>query len=342
MKPKTMILMVVAVTCGLGASYMTSRLLAERETPEVKKVGYLVAKKELKQGDHLKNPEEWFEMKHVPEGEEPKGAIVSFEQLKDRNVIRSRSVGDFIAMEHLFDSKNGWGPQGTMPEGYRGYGIRVNSESIAGGWASLPNSRVDIVSAVRRTSDKDTYAQILLHDVLVLAADGFTGTPENGKAIMAATVTVAVKPQDALKLALAEQYGPLRLIIRKFNDNSRPDVDKITFENVQNNTVPTDEISEAPTTPAPPTPPTPVAVEPKQEPQPTKVATPVEPVVVAQVNYTKHRVTIIRGDQITYQDYLLDEEGNVVEPGAANNAAPRVPMPQPVPQPVPPQKNDEP
>ena len=30
MKPKTLILMVVAVTCGLGASYMTSRLLAER------------------------------------------------------------------------------------------------------------------------------------------------------------------------------------------------------------------------------------------------------------------------------------------------------------------------
>ncbi len=30
MKPKTMILMVVAVVCGLGASYMTSRLLADR------------------------------------------------------------------------------------------------------------------------------------------------------------------------------------------------------------------------------------------------------------------------------------------------------------------------
>jgi len=28
MKPKTMILMAVAVVCGLGASFMTSRLLA--------------------------------------------------------------------------------------------------------------------------------------------------------------------------------------------------------------------------------------------------------------------------------------------------------------------------
>ena len=48
MKPKTMILMVVAIVCGLGASYMTSRLLAERgEAPaaEQKKVTVLVAKK---------------------------------------------------------------------------------------------------------------------------------------------------------------------------------------------------------------------------------------------------------------------------------------------------------
>ena len=33
MKPKTLILMVVAVTCGLGASYMTSRLLAKTKSP---------------------------------------------------------------------------------------------------------------------------------------------------------------------------------------------------------------------------------------------------------------------------------------------------------------------
>ena len=44
MKPKTLILMVVAVSCGLGASYMTSRLLADREQ-DVEKVAVLIAKK---------------------------------------------------------------------------------------------------------------------------------------------------------------------------------------------------------------------------------------------------------------------------------------------------------
>ena len=33
MKPRTMILLVVAIVCGLAASYMTNRLLADKGTP---------------------------------------------------------------------------------------------------------------------------------------------------------------------------------------------------------------------------------------------------------------------------------------------------------------------
>ena len=60
MKPKTLILMVVAVVCGLGASYMTSRLLAERDDkpadqPAMTKVKVLVAKKDLAMHTALKH-----------------------------------------------------------------------------------------------------------------------------------------------------------------------------------------------------------------------------------------------------------------------------------------------
>ena len=51
MKPKTIILMVVAIVCGLAASYMTSRLLADRSKPEVEeKITVLVASKSLPLG----------------------------------------------------------------------------------------------------------------------------------------------------------------------------------------------------------------------------------------------------------------------------------------------------
>ena len=78
MKPKTMILMVLAITCGLGASYMTSRLLAERTTPEEEKVEILVATKNLSVGQRLTKPEELFEKKQVTKDLEPPDAIKDF------------------------------------------------------------------------------------------------------------------------------------------------------------------------------------------------------------------------------------------------------------------------
>ena len=61
MKSKTMILMVIAIVCGLGASYMTSRLLAERN----EKVIVLVPKQKLSQWTHIKEPETMFEEREI-------------------------------------------------------------------------------------------------------------------------------------------------------------------------------------------------------------------------------------------------------------------------------------
>src|SRR2546430_3518288 len=82
MKPKTLILMVVAVTCGLGASYMTSRLLAERQPEETEKVPILVLKKNLDMGTTIKKVDDFFEVKQFTKGEEPKNAITKPEELQ--------------------------------------------------------------------------------------------------------------------------------------------------------------------------------------------------------------------------------------------------------------------
>ena len=80
MKPKTMVLMVVAVSCGLGASYMTSRLLAERgnSTDENEKVSALVARKNLDMGMLIKNPAGANEVvRTLVDGGAPRIAVVA-------------------------------------------------------------------------------------------------------------------------------------------------------------------------------------------------------------------------------------------------------------------------
>lgn len=316
MKPKTLILMVVAVTCGLGASYMTSRLLAERGTQEVEqeKVTILVAKKNLDMGVVIKMPEDVFQEKKVPKGEEPKGAIVALDQIKGKMLKRSLRADDFISPEDLFSEKDS-GLQYVLPPGYRAVGLRVNAEAVAGGFASLPHSRVDIISTVRRGDDRQSYSEVLLEDVLVLAADQQNLRDENNRALLASVVTVALKPDDMVKVNMAKDLGPLSLALRKFDDKKSEKLAKITVEELHNRGQKKEEVVEV--TPQAPPPPPVVVEQSKEEPA-----------------YKKHRIRFIHGDKVTYSTpYLLDDNGEPivqeveVSDPLAEPKAPVVPQP---------------
>ncbi len=237
MKPKTLVLMVVAVTCGLGASYMTSRLLADRHTDDAEKVAVLVAKRTVNNGETIKVPPDLFEEKLYVKGEEPRDAIAKLEDLKGRVLKKALRQGDFIRADDLLDSRD---PQSAfsynLPQGYRAIGQRVNIESIAGGFASLPLSRVDVILTVRRGDDKSSFAQIILQNVLVLAADAKTARDEGGNAMPATTVTFALSPKDAMTLTLSREVGTLSLMLRKFNDNEKSTTEKLTMADVKNGT----------------------------------------------------------------------------------------------------------
>src|SRR4051794_38226322 len=101
MKPKTMILMAVAITCGLGASYMTSRLLAERPPETEDKVKVLVLKRNMNQGIVLRNIEDMFEEKDFVSGQQPREAIVDQSQLRGKVLKRSLRAGDFISQADI-------------------------------------------------------------------------------------------------------------------------------------------------------------------------------------------------------------------------------------------------
>src|SRR5687768_3495367 len=134
MKPKTLILMVVAVVCGLAASYMTSRVIAERNNKapaQEEKVKVLVAKQRISMGTLLKDPAKFFHEKQFTKGEEPKKAIKSFDQLKDRRLSRPISEDGHVTPDDLMDPKHA-GLEGSLPSGMRAIALKVNAESIAG------------------------------------------------------------------------------------------------------------------------------------------------------------------------------------------------------------------
>lgn len=105
MKSKTVILMVVAVACGLAASYMTIKAIAERgNQTEVEKVSVLVARKNLSLGILIHEPEKLFEEKQFIAGMEPKKAIRYLDELKDRRLNKPLSAEQFVTADDLDDA----------------------------------------------------------------------------------------------------------------------------------------------------------------------------------------------------------------------------------------------
>src|SRR6266852_7351806 len=154
MKPKTMALMAVAVICGLGASYMTSRLLAERttDTPqEVEKVKILVARKNVPQGTYIKEPTDWFVEKEFTKGEEPKKAVQNFDELKDKVLSKPLSAEQWVTADDLLRKEDAPITH-AIPKGMRALTIRVSVDTVVGGFVQ-PNSRVDVINTVG--GDKD-------------------------------------------------------------------------------------------------------------------------------------------------------------------------------------------
>jgi len=231
MKPKTLILMGLAVTCGLGASYMTSQLLAERGPAEENKVAVLVTKRNISIGEPIRKPEEMFEKKEFTAGQEPKDALPAgekeLEALKGKLMKVSLRKGDHVTPN---DVSGEGGLQ--IPEGHLAMGFPVTNVSAASGFASLPLSRVDVILTIKRSDDKTSRSKFLLRNVLVLAADTQVDR-QTGLAAPASVVTFALKPSEVLTMQMAQQLGPLTLALRKPNDKKNDqDADDVTAESI--------------------------------------------------------------------------------------------------------------
>jgi pilus assembly protein CpaB len=217
MKSKTLILMFVAIVCGLGASFMTSRFLAERNNKESEpeRVTVLVAKQKIPLGTTIKEPEKWFVAKMFNKDQAPTKAIQSFEQLKDRAFNKPINAEHWVTEEDMI-GKDGGLPD-VMQKGTRAWSLKVTMDTQVAGFV-MPQTRVDIIYVSKRNND-EYVAKTILQNILVLAVDTTPVKPDDKPALVASTVTVQVTPKQAEVLTLAASGGDLRLSLRPAGDD---------------------------------------------------------------------------------------------------------------------------
>lgn len=210
MKQKNLVMLGVAVGCGLVAAIAVAKLSAgSSRAPDTIKV--LVAKKDLPVQTKLDSKEldnllTWADM---PRNLVPADAVSSLDDVKDKELNRTLKTGNPVAYSDL-----GLIAGIALPDGHKQITFRSSQVDAVAGFVR-PGSKVDVMY-VERTAAGKARAAIILKDMLVLAVNMVDRLKDgSGPAIpQVESVSLAVTDKQATILALAEDKGKLKLVLR--------------------------------------------------------------------------------------------------------------------------------
>jgi Flp pilus assembly protein CpaB len=225
MKQKNLVLMVVAVGCGLVAAVLTSQMSAK---PQIEKVNVLVAAKDLTVGTQFTKEElkTAVKMKEVPKDAINPATVLSEEELVDRRLTRP------VRAEEMFNKGDVTkGQVVSIPPGMNMMSLPMSVPQAAAGFVG-PGSRVDVLASFRLQNK--IIALPVLVNMLVLAVDANTTLPDKNQAFQnLSTVSFAVDRKQALLIKLAQTRGcDLSLLLRNPEDkvnelDKNYDIDKV-------------------------------------------------------------------------------------------------------------------
>ncbi len=218
MNGKSLGMLLLAVVCGLGAMFGTTKLISrgpakvEEEMQDV-----VVAVRDLKIEEGVKP--EIVKIIRMAKSTVPAGAFSTSKDVEDRWVAIGMLEGEPVIEKKLAAKGSLPGLVSRIPAGMRAFAIEVNEQTGVSGFV-LPDHRVDIVQMEPGQNGR-TEAETVLQDVLVLASGVLLTRPDE-KSIQARTVTLAVTPDQVDVLVAAKARGALTLSLRGINDHEKP------------------------------------------------------------------------------------------------------------------------
>ena len=209
MKQKNLILVAVAVGCGLVAAFLTSQMNAK---PAVEQVAVPVAAKDIDIGTKLTKDDlkTYVVMKKVSKEALPQVFVANEAELTDKWLKRPIHAGETFNPADLSGSASI-----SPPKGKSMMTIAADATQAVAGFAG-PGAHVDIIASVQlKTKRGETVVFPLLTNMLVLAIDGHVGMPEKNASFQnLSKVSFAVDNKQAMLLHAAVARGAnLRLVL---------------------------------------------------------------------------------------------------------------------------------
>lgn len=223
MRPKSLILLVLALGCGLVASIGISQVLDSNNKSQVaiETVPIYVALHNINLGDPVDDG--MVSLQEWPKDKVPMGAVTKWEEIQGRRpktiIFQGEPLNDgkFLAKGETHD------PIAGIPPGMRLKTVSVDARKSAAGLLS-PGDRVDVQLFVQRNEQAgipNPFTKIILQNIRVYAVDqavqrSSEGTEERS---IAKTVSLVMTPQQASRVTTAENLGEISLIPRNPEDD---------------------------------------------------------------------------------------------------------------------------
>ncbi len=234
MRPKSLILLALALGCGLVASIGISQVMSHQDAAPQTAADMepvLVALRDIERTEPL-TPEN-VALRNFPKESIPEGAVREFTEVENL-----RPSTRLIAGEIILNGKIGSSEKATksIPAGYRAVTVKVDA-TTGGAGLLVPGDRVDVQVFARKNPSAgvmESGTWTFLQDVTVFAVNSaITTDPDNPNQTMEAkTITLLVTPQQAAKVSLAAEVGRIRLIVRGASDSTETANSGATWDDV--------------------------------------------------------------------------------------------------------------
>lgn len=212
MRPKTVFLMAVAIGAGLVAAFLASFY----HPGDTRTTLVLVAASDLQIGTPIE-PEKHLQHRPFLPDSVPQGAVANIEDLRGKVLGRNIPQNTPVTVRDL--NLNGE-LLALVPKGTRAVTVRVTLENAQAGF-TLPGAHVDLVCTLNDLRDgRRTLTKTFMQHVLVLAVNTHSQATTTDKGVISnpATVTLAVKPQEAQRIIWAKERGSITMTLRKPDD----------------------------------------------------------------------------------------------------------------------------
>jgi hypothetical protein len=156
-------------------------------------VAVLVAKQEIGDCWFLKDPEKLFKVVHYLKGDEPRDAVTSFAQVKDKYACHPLAEDQPLKTTDLI----------AVPEGKRPFRITIRKEGIG---KAIAGDQVDISGSFRGMDEKLT-TEVIVSERLLLAVDA----PANREI---GSVVIAISADEACRVSIASRSENITLEVR--------------------------------------------------------------------------------------------------------------------------------